>query len=439
MDTHKFDVRELSKQVRSFYEQRKPFRIYHGDSHSFRAMHDPKAVIHTSHLHHVLDVNKTSRFAIVEPNISMDKLLKEMLKYGLMPPVVPSFPGLTVGGTFAGTAGSSASFRYGFFDQAVLWVEVVLPDGTITRASRTRNAELLDGTVGSLGTLGIVTLLQIKLVEAAKWVELRYMPVESDVDALETLERLAKDPGNSFLEAILYGPQSPHYGVIVVGKLSTASHHPQVILDNPVSEWFYDHALRACGTTQCVQLDDYLFRHDRGALNLGKYCFGRLPLNSWTRWLADPALRSSPITRTAQALHWADHLFMQDLVTPPESTSTMLDFMEKNLGIYPLLLTPVLRSPNDHASTFTPHLTLSTNLTRQSCALTSSPSLQRTSTFPSADLRPQRYTITVPLNSRTANWSSVFTSWAVSNGFILGIITQKKSFGRFMIGGGMRS
>ena len=118
------------------------------------------ATIPTEHLHHVLDVNQ-SRFALVEPNVSMGKLVQETLKHGLMP-VVPAFPGSTVGGTFAGTAGSSASFRYGFFDQAVAWVEVVLLDGRITRTSRTRNAEALEGMVGSLGTVGVVTLVRVR-------------------------------------------------------------------------------------------------------------------------------------------------------------------------------------------------------------------------------------------------------------------------------------
>jgi hypothetical protein len=33
---------------------------------------------------------------MVEPNVSMDQLLKETLKHKLMPPVVPAFPGTTV-------------------------------------------------------------------------------------------------------------------------------------------------------------------------------------------------------------------------------------------------------------------------------------------------------------------------------------------------------
>ena len=349
MDTHKFDVRELSKQVRFFYEHKKPFRIYHGGSHSYRAMHDPKSVIHTSHLHHILDVNKSSRFALVEPNVSMEKLLEETLKHGLMPPVVPSFPGVTVGGSFSGTAGSSSSFEHGFFDQSVLWIEALLPDGTITRASRKRNSELLDGMIGSLGTLGIVTLLQIRLVPSATWVELSYLPIKDDAEAIGTLEKLSRDSKNNFLEAFIYGKDSSVYGVIAVGKLSAASHHPQIILNNPMNDWFYGHVLQACGTTECIPIKDYLFRHDRGALNLGQFCFGRLPLNNWTRWLADPALRFSSITRTVQALHWADHLLIQDLVVPQDSTVKMLNFIENNIGGFPLLLTPTLRSSEDHA------------------------------------------------------------------------------------------
>src|SRR5262245_54980292 len=129
MDTHKFIVREISREIRLFYDQKRPFRVYHGSTHSSRAIHDPRGVIHTADLHHILHINKKSQFAMVEPNVPMDKLVTETLKYGLMPPVVPSFPGTTVGGTFAGTAGGSSSFKYGFFDRAVMWLEVVLPNG----------------------------------------------------------------------------------------------------------------------------------------------------------------------------------------------------------------------------------------------------------------------------------------------------------------------
>ena len=54
--------------------------------------------------------------ALVEPNVPMDTLVRETLRYGLLPPVVPEFPGITAGGGFAGTAAESGSFKYGFLE-----------------------------------------------------------------------------------------------------------------------------------------------------------------------------------------------------------------------------------------------------------------------------------------------------------------------------------
>lgn len=47
---------------------------------------------------------------LAEPNVPMDSLLEACLQHGLLPPVVMEFPGITVGGGFAGTAGESSSF-----------------------------------------------------------------------------------------------------------------------------------------------------------------------------------------------------------------------------------------------------------------------------------------------------------------------------------------
>lgn len=41
----------------------------------------------------------------------MDALVEATVKHGLVPPVVPEFPGITVGGAYNGTGGESSSFR----------------------------------------------------------------------------------------------------------------------------------------------------------------------------------------------------------------------------------------------------------------------------------------------------------------------------------------
>lgn len=341
MDTHKFDVRELAKEVQSFSERGRAFRIHHGATHSFRAMHDPRAVIHTTHLHHILDINPRSRFALVEPNVTVEKLAKETLKHGLLPPVVPSFPGTTVVGNFAGTAGGSTSFKHGFFDKSVLWLEVILCDGTITRASRTRNSELFYGMVGSLGTLGVITLLQIQLVPTTKWVELSYEPVQSTEEALSTLEECAQDSKIDFVEAIIYGPRADVFGMVAVGRLRDKDEHHTATFSGPNDDWFYQHVLKIGPTIQSISIMDYLFRHDRGSFSLGGQCFGRVASNNWTRWATDTATRSEALAQTIQSLHWADHLIIQDLVVPRETALEMLEFVENDLQLYPLLMYPV--------------------------------------------------------------------------------------------------
>jgi FAD/FMN-containing dehydrogenase len=61
----------------------------------------------------------------MEPNVPMDLLVEETLKYGLVPPVVMEFSGITAGGGYAGTSGESSSFKHGFFHRTINYVEMV--------------------------------------------------------------------------------------------------------------------------------------------------------------------------------------------------------------------------------------------------------------------------------------------------------------------------
>lgn len=53
---------------------------------------DPRTVVDTSRLNHVVSVDVEKMTALVEPNVPMDRLVEETLKYGLVPPVVMEFP-----------------------------------------------------------------------------------------------------------------------------------------------------------------------------------------------------------------------------------------------------------------------------------------------------------------------------------------------------------
>jgi Delta24-sterol reductase len=112
MDGHDKAVAEIAAHVRQFYDRREPFRIYHGSTNSTRQSRVQRdKMIDTSSLSRVLKIDTGSMTALVEPNVPMDSLVQATLQHGLIPPVVMEFPGITVGGGFAGTSGESSSFK----------------------------------------------------------------------------------------------------------------------------------------------------------------------------------------------------------------------------------------------------------------------------------------------------------------------------------------
>lgn len=86
-------------------------------------------------------------------------------------------------------------------------MEVLLLDGSIVRARQGgENAELFHDLAGSYGTLGVVTLLDVKVVKARSYVELEYIPVYSVDQALQVLQKHQKAPNVNYIDALLFSP-----------------------------------------------------------------------------------------------------------------------------------------------------------------------------------------------------------------------------------------
>jgi glycolate oxidase len=116
----------------------------------------------------VHEVNVRDRYAIVEPgvvNLQLTNLLKP-LGYHFAPD--PSSQGAsTVGGNSSTNAGGPHTLKYGVTVNHVLGIEIVLPDGTITRtggpAADPNGYDLTGVIVGAEGTFGVVTKIWVRL------------------------------------------------------------------------------------------------------------------------------------------------------------------------------------------------------------------------------------------------------------------------------------
>ena len=267
----------------------------------------------------------------------MDALVKATLPYGLMPPVVMEFPAITVGGGFAGTAGESSSFRYGFFDRTVSWIEMVLADGEVVDASADHHRDLFFGAASSFGTLGITTLLKIELIEAKAFVDLTYRPVSGITEAVAEVQRSIHDPLVDFVDGILFSQTS---GVVCLGTLTDDAHSPVQGFSKAADPWFSLHAERMVEgsghtpMTDTVPLEDYLFRYDRGGFWTGKYAFDYFltPFNNFTRWALNPFMHTRVMYHALHKSGLMNELIIQDVAIPYPHVTEFSEYTHTTFG-----------------------------------------------------------------------------------------------------------
>ncbi len=117
-----------------------------------------------------LDVYPDDMVAVVSPGILTAAINEAAMEYGLMYPPDPSSSHVaTIGGNLAENSGGPRGLKYGVTKDYVIGLEVVTPEGEITRTGgRTiKNVTGYDLTkliVGSEGTLGIITEATLKLL-----------------------------------------------------------------------------------------------------------------------------------------------------------------------------------------------------------------------------------------------------------------------------------
>lgn len=348
MDGHNRRVRDIAERIKDFHARGERFRIYHGSTNTTRKVRLSRdSVVDTSGMTHVLEVDSESCKALIEPNVSMDKLVDTTLASGLIPPVVMEFPAITVGGGFAGTAGESSSFRHGLFDRTITRIEIVLATGEVVNASGTERADLLDAAAGSFGTFGVITLLEMRLVKASPYVKLDYTHVGSVEEAVEAIETFTDVPETDYLEGIMFGL---HSGVVISGRLTEGldSTLPIGRYSRAQDPWFYLRAKEIQDNEmddyqELVPIKDYFFRYDRGTFWGGMYAFRYFltPFNSLTRWALDSLMRTKVVYHAVHKSRMADEFIVQDIGFPYATVARFVEYLDRNFGFYPLWLCPL--------------------------------------------------------------------------------------------------
>lgn len=126
-------------------------------------------VLDMCRMNRILAIRIPDRLAVVQPGVVYSDLEKALLPYGFFfPPDPASGKVCTLGGNVATNAGGIRGAKYGVTRDYVLGLELVLPDGRITRTGTScmKSSSGYDLTrlfVGSEGTLGVITEITLKI------------------------------------------------------------------------------------------------------------------------------------------------------------------------------------------------------------------------------------------------------------------------------------
>ncbi len=131
-------------------------------------------VLCTTRMNRIININKATLVAEVEPGVVMQDFNLALAREGLFyPPDPQSAQGCTIGGTIAENAGGPYGVKYGVTRHYLLGLEVVLADGEVAhlggRTIKNRMGyELASLFAGSEGTLGIITGIIVRLLPLPK-------------------------------------------------------------------------------------------------------------------------------------------------------------------------------------------------------------------------------------------------------------------------------
>ena len=135
-----------------------------GRSYGDAALNHHGQTVLTGALNRVVSFDPVSREAVLEAGVTFTQLARHFHPLKFTFAVSAATGAVTVGGALANDIHSKNHHALGGFGRYVRWVEVLLADGFVVRASRDAESELFRATVGGMGLTGIVLRVCLELI-----------------------------------------------------------------------------------------------------------------------------------------------------------------------------------------------------------------------------------------------------------------------------------
>jgi len=100
---------------------------------------------------------------ICDPGVTFHELLRKYLPLGFLVPVTPGTGYATIGGAVANDVHGKNHDVAGSFGNHVLWLDLLLPNGDVTRVNKEQSPALFAATIAGMGLTGVILTICIKM------------------------------------------------------------------------------------------------------------------------------------------------------------------------------------------------------------------------------------------------------------------------------------
>jgi len=126
---------------------------------------------------------------VAEAGVILSDVIDAFLPRGWFPMVTPGTRLITLGGAIAADVHGKSHHINGSFRTCVDWIDVMGPDGSVTRAARDENSDLFGWTIGGMGLTGIILRCAIRLKPVQSgWIRQQMIPADNLAAAMRAFE-----------------------------------------------------------------------------------------------------------------------------------------------------------------------------------------------------------------------------------------------------------
>jgi len=160
-----------------------------GRSYGDAALNDGGHAMLTERLDRVLSFDAEKGELVCEAGATIAGLHRWLIPKGFLLPSIPGTGFATIGGAVANDVHGKNHDRHGGFGDHILWIDLLLADGSIRRVSAADDDDLFAATIGGLGLTGLILAVCVDLLPvASNAVDLRERRVRDLDEYFELLE-----------------------------------------------------------------------------------------------------------------------------------------------------------------------------------------------------------------------------------------------------------